>query len=262
MINTETYYISTGALTAMYTLRAQWYENAVIEGENVSIERDNYIRNLSTDGDTAALKANAMGYAVTAPLFDLNEIKRRRSDHIARLVKEREDADEIERVAKEQRLVDLIKDGRFPFGKFGDKKFEAADRGYIMYWLKVTPEDSVSRSLVSALRAVYPEYVKLLDLKANDNYFGTEKTRYKNLAGTVVADFGYNGFYGWVSIVKIILDTGEMVVYQGTGNLALPNGDSFAEGDVLIFDCTVKSHEVYDGEIQTKVQRLKFKGSK
>ena len=208
MINTETYYISTGALTAMYTLRAQWYENAVIEGENVSIERDNYIRNLSTDGDTAALKANAMGYAVTAPLFDLNEIKRRRSDHIARLVKEREDADEIDRVAKEQRLVDLIKDGRFPFGKFGDKKFEAADRGYIMYWLK------------------------------------------------------YNGFYGWVSIVKIILDTGEMVVYQGTGNLALPNGDSFAEGDVLIFDCTVKSHEVYDGEIQTKVQRLKFKGSK
>ena len=123
----------------------------------------------------------------------------------------------------------------------------------------VKPEDSVSRSLVETLKAQYPEYVRILQLKANDEYFGTVKTRYKSLVGTIIADFGYVGFYGWVSIVKIILDSGELVVYQGTGNLLLPNDDSADVGDVVTFDATVKSHEVYNEEIQTRIQRLKYK---
>tara|TARA_R110000851_G_scaffold72413_8_gene160464 strand:- start:36 stop:839 length:804 start_codon:yes stop_codon:yes gene_type:complete len=258
-IETETYYISTGALTSMYTLRLQWYEYAVIEGTKVLLERDSYIRNLSTDADTATEKALAMGYTVRTPLFDLNDIKRRRSEEINRLVQEREEMDERNRVAKEERLIDSIKAGLFPFGRFGNKKFEVADRSYIMYWLMVKPEDSVSRSLVETLKAQYPEYVRILQLKANDEYFGTVKTRYKSLVGTIIADFGYVGFYGWVSIVKIILDSGELVVYQGTGNLLLPNDDSADVGDVVTFDATVKSHEVYNEEIQTRIQRLKYK---
>ncbi|URC15210.1 hypothetical protein GD1_86 [Paraglaciecola Antarctic GD virus 1] len=254
----DVYYLSTGEKTMMYTLRVQWYEQAVFEGEVVMLERDSYIQNLSIDYDKAMVKADAMGYLVTTPMFDLEEIRRGEDAAKVAFREAQEAQQEQDRIAKEDVLLSYIKDSRFPFGKFRAKKFVEADTGYVMYWLQSKPEDSVTRSLVTALAASFPKLVALLAMKSNGEYFGTPKTRYQKMKGVVTARFCFIGFYGWVTVMKVILDTGELVVYKGGGDVSLGD-DVPVLGNTITFAGTVKEYSVYQGENQTMVQRIKLK---
>jgi hypothetical protein len=255
----DTYYLGTGEKTMMYTLRVQWYETVVYEGEKVVLERDSYIQNLSIDYDKAREKAQNMGYVVNTPMFDLEEI--RRNEDVKRTLyrSECEAYDEYDRIAKEASLIEYIKLGKFPFGKFRAQSFEDADTSYLMYWLQSNPEDSVTRSLVSMLQVKFPKLVELMNMKPNGEYYGSPKTRYQTLKGIVTTRFKFIGFYGWVTVMKVILETGELVVYKGSGDVVLPSGDYPQLGNTITFAGTVKEHTVYEKVNQTMVQRLKLK---
>ena len=255
----DVYYLGTGEKTMMYTLRVQWFEKVMFEGEHVTLERDSYIQNLSTNKHSAVQKAAEMGYTIELPLFDLEEIRRNDAEKIVRLREERELKEETERIAKEDALISIIKLGKFPFGKFREQNFEEADTSYIIYWLKSDPQDSVTRSLVSMLRVKFKNLVKILDMKANGEYFGNPKTRYQNIKGTIIEKFSFMGFYGWNTVMKVISETGELLVYKGAGNLEMPNGDYPEIGDIITFAGTVKEHSQWKDENQTMVQRVKLK---
>lgn len=94
MTNDAQYYISTGAKDAMYTLRYRYTETVWVKDPMGRAEAagtrtyDYFIRNLSTDADTAAAKAaEIVGAPVPAPDFTLDEIHRRNDEQMAEAVK-------------------------------------------------------------------------------------------------------------------------------------------------------------------------------
>ena len=62
-----------------------------------------------------------------------------------------------------QSLIEKIKSGIFPFGRYDSRKFESAPTSYVRYWLESEPQDSVTKSLVAVLTAKFPEIVKLIN---------------------------------------------------------------------------------------------------
>lgn len=86
-------FISTGDKTAMYTLRVM----CEVYHPQGSFLKDYYIRNLSTDRDTANQKAHYYSEQLSLPLksdatFDLNEIKRRRKEELEEIRRIEEEA--------------------------------------------------------------------------------------------------------------------------------------------------------------------------
>jgi hypothetical protein len=89
------YYISTGDLNGFYTLKHTFtetcYRKCGDQVEGYAVERDWFIKNLSTNRDEAIAKANAWADENSVPTnrrrfnanFDLEEIKRRNAEEIA-----------------------------------------------------------------------------------------------------------------------------------------------------------------------------------
>lgn len=131
------YYISTGDLNGFYTLRHTFTETCYSRTENggtesFPVERDWYIRNLSTDREEAIQKANQWaddhGISVNRRRFraefDLAEIKRRSAEEI-------EAANERE--AERIRTTDW---SILPFGKYAGKSLRdlvTADPEYVSF---------------------------------------------------------------------------------------------------------------------------------
>ena len=116
------YYISTGDLNGFYTLRHTFTETCYSRTENggvesFPVERDWYIRNLSTDREEAIEKASAWADENNIPAnrrlfraeFDLAEIKRRSAEEIEA---------SREREAERIRTTDW---SILPFGKYAGK---------------------------------------------------------------------------------------------------------------------------------------------
>ena len=89
-------------------------------------------------------------------------------------------------------------------------------------------------------------------MDGNGLYYGEIKKRVKNVNVTCVAKFSYEGFYGWVSIHKMITDSGELLVYRGSSSgLEL---DEYESGTIAF---TPKEHTEYEGVKQTMILRIK-----
>ena len=255
------YYISSGEQTKMYTLRTRYIE----ELRGIAIERDYYIRNLSTNPDKALQVARDLGYDVSKkPEFTLEEIRRQKSEEQAKRYEEQRIAEERERVLKENRMIDDIKNYRFPFGKYKNQNFASVPEDYIQYWLSVElgEHDTVLHALVSVLASLFPEIVERIKRSSgNGEYFGEIKKRYQNLKGEIVKVTGFDGFYGWSNVYNIILENGELAVYMGSAYIGYDdNGFVPAKvGDKIKFAGTVKNHSEYDGKAQTKLARLTIK---
>lgn len=138
-------FVSTGDKTAMYTLRVMCF----VKHSEGHYMKDYYIRNLSTDKEKANVAARFFSEQMGLPLksdahFDLNEIKRRKSEEIeqARLHQERIEQERIEK----QRIENLekIEENVFLIGKYtGETPHEVAAAGDVQYiqWLANQAQD-------------------------------------------------------------------------------------------------------------------------
>ena len=255
MNTTNFYYIGTGEKTMMYTLRYRWTETVVGIDGPMEFIRDAYIRNLSIDPEKAVEKARLfIGRATlkTDDIPSLEDIRRRESEEIQLAREAQEDLYEEQRASREAQKIEDILSGIWPFGKFHGQTFDSADKGYIRFWLEheFEDEDSVVTNLKTALAKKFPEIQPLP--KANGEYYGTEKKR-EEFTATLISESSYYGYYGQSYILRFVKDSGELLVFMGV------NGYGHVEiGDTVTFKATVKCHEEYQGEKQTKIQRLKF----
>lgn len=248
------YYIGTGEGIKMYTLRC--IEECAINGENFDV--DFYVRNLSIDKQQAYNKAKELGYdVVEIPQFDLEQIRRRKSDEIE-AQRQREAAErEHQALQRELEQISMIASGYFPFGRWKDEKIDHAPESYLAYWIKQSeidePQDNVIIAIVKMIDKLCPhvrENIKLAN--GNGKHFGEIKKRYKTLRGKMVAKFWFETFYEYQNITKIVLESGELLVYKGATDYDFP------EGEYVKFAATVKEHTEYEGIEQTTVQRIKL----
>ena len=252
----STHYISTGELTRMYTLRVRYMDTASIEGESYNFERDEYIRNLSIDSQRAKAAAeehlsNMYGennYTLSLEeLPSLEEIRRGEND-ARRIAREAREAElDIIRNQELEIKLDKIAGGVWPFGIYRDEPFENARNSYILYWINLDETDTVTDLLAQVLRKKFPQLSNMPE--PNGAYYGEEKSR-EEFTATCIARFSFEGYYGWVDVIKFVKDSGELLMYMGSGNVECDLADT------VTFTATVKSHEEYDGEAQTKIQRI------
>ncbi len=242
------YYISTGSQTKMYTLR-QRYED-VICGRRVV--RDDYIQNLSTDVDKASEKARLIAgdHLDLGDLEPLEEIRRRDSVEVKKILAEKEAQDERLRRDRMEEHLSLIAAGVFPFGIFRNERISTCPSSYALTWIRMelTADDySPMLILQDAIKEAFPQLINL-PVPTGD-YVGTIGKRQQFVA-TCAASFSFETYYGWSSIVKFVTDSGELLVYMGSGNVQDEIGQKY------FFAAGVKSHEVYEGEPQTKITRI------
>lgn len=250
------YYIVPGAETKMYTLRVRYDDKIYFDGESTPVIRDEYIRNLSIDKDRAVLKARAfIGDATllsdTDNLEDLEEIRRREAAEVAAAREAKEAEERAERESKINQLVDYIVTTKvMPFGKYKGDPISQLPRSYVLFWLRMDNDstDPVLDALQTVFKSIFP---MLEDLpSANGEYMSVELKKRLTFDVTVVESFGFDGFYGWVSIKKYVTDDGYMLTYMGSGR------SPGEVGDKLTIKGTVKKFEDYNGEKSTYLARI------
>lgn len=251
------FYISSGALTAMYTLREQYDETIVVEGERITVTRDHHIQNLSTDAAKAKARAAVLGYSVAAPEFTLQEIKRRDADAMAAAREAQFERDAISQRAKVNAELDCVAAGRFPFGRSRGVNIDTvakskADRdGWIGYWIR-QDSSATEKALSLYLRKQYPEIAKTIDFKFKPGHYGTVGKREKSVPVTLIASYSFDGYYGRTYIEKSATEDGLQLVYKGSAVIMVSKGGEY------VIDFTVKEHGEYEEADQTMIQRVKL----
>ncbi len=250
------YYISTGAKTKMYTLR-------VVEIDPITkMESDWYMCNLSTDWDKAVEKANSQtnGGLVNPDEFSLFDIRRRKQEEVR--AANVASAEEHERQMHErfENFNWNIEHGVFPFGKYQSvemKVIAERDPGYMRYLVNSVdasdesePFNSVMRNLQRHLFDKFPNETRPLPVPNGEYYNFTQKR--EQMTAMCIARFGFDGYYGWTDIIKLVKDSGELIMYMGSGNIP------FVEGSTYEFTAGFKGHDTYgnDDEKQTFIQRI------
>lgn len=270
-------YISTGLNDNYYTLREVCQEKRWTRGEGgvpvpYLCQGDRHLKNLSTN--LGAAKAKAEAYAAanniklkvldenisdTRPIdYDTPESKRKAQEDLAWAIIVAEAHEENFNRVRNLKWLEQIEAGKWPFGKYKGLPIDGTDEGYVRYWLENYPAHfdnfaSIKATLQSILLAKFPSAATVLP-EANGYFLGEAKQRLE-IAGTVVAKFQFEGYYGSVNIIKIVASTGELVVYKGTSNLADDSGCVAKVGESIRIKATIKNYEDYKGEFQTIVTR-------
>jgi hypothetical protein len=250
------YYISSGELTAMYTLNF---------GHGVH-ESGDYIVNLSTDAETAVKKAmdyvNAQGdiYPLDTSYADvsLNDIVRRNQEQI--------EADNLRR--KEENIanwivtsMEVISQGKNPFAKIyasghviDHAPISRMSQESINYWAGLTEYKSDIHEAVSNLckpNAIY--------IPANANkHLGSvgDKVTVKAMIiyqDTFESDYGYGSY---IRKVKYVTENGERLVTKGADTTKF-NQAIFQETDDQLhvwveLEATIKNHNEFTPEDSDK----------
>lgn len=260
------YYIGTGELNKMYTLRHQFDKVLFYrmgddsEQQSAIVRHDHYLQNLSTDKSRAVEKAKMLGFDVSEPEFSLLEIQRRKKEHDD-IVQEAIYEDEVSQQTlkeKEQEEIALIKRSRFPFGKNKGVAFEALrmEKGdlWVEYWIKNNESDSPVEACLGEQMAIdYPCLAALAALpdNGNDLYFGEVQSRYEREVIFIrQASFRSNAFGKDIYVQKFLTLTGELLVYKGTS----PN--EYVRGEKYDISFAVKEHATYKEVNQTHIFRI------
>lgn len=259
------YYISTGRLNAMYTLRAcRHFEGPPRAGDQMLMHlTDSYICNLAAAGneELAEEKAHAYVDALRARIGEQSGIRHEfTGDFDASAYKRRGKLS-----ARESRQLDTIERGVFPFGKHADKLIVDAPESYILYFADkvgdIGETDVVMLAIANACLGVALDrgYIakrdtaraeiaaKRADEAAKSNYVGTVGTRVQ-LHPTIDAVIECPGNqWGPTYLTKMRVGD-NMLTYFG----ARPLGK---RGDLISLTATIKSHEEYKGARQTTLAR-------
>lgn len=135
-------FISTGDKFGFYTFRVMCKVKVYVDGESRMINKDYYVKNLSTNKAQAEQMAEEMSVGYGLPFrgnaeFELEEIKRRNSE----LVREQREAQERAIAQREQEIqeeyIRTVQEGVIICGKYTGmtaKELHSLDLGYL-FWL-------------------------------------------------------------------------------------------------------------------------------
>lgn len=244
-------YISTGLLTRMYTLRIVYKaEEYVGDGVYHPTVQSEYIRNLSTDYNTALEKAKGILAMMGVEFsdngeFSLEEIRRRKSDEVQKEREEKEFQDQILKAEKWKLFVneveEYIGDGKIVGGKYNGMTVEEIadiDVGYIRWFLSAFKEAKSSAHFANW---------KMFNKWADDNL--TESEWVGNIGDVVElnltfnrcvsfqSSFGYNQT-GWVHYFED--ENANLIKTTSTSKLIM----CLQEGDKIKVTATVKRHDI------------------
>lgn len=240
------YYISSGALNAMRTLRA------VIHVPGVYF-RDEYICNLARDWDEAVKKARArIGNEahLEGSEFDLN--------------KWGQGATKIKPWMKQQ--LEQIELGYMPFGKHRGTKIVDLPESYVKYWVEQSATNAVGQRLVQVFTDIANErdyFAKWDKAEADKEAARLAEIAAMNHVGEVgermtlflrcdkVLSFsGGTTWAGWTTNLNICRDRyGNEFVYKGSTR--------WEEGKYYKVVATIKEHKTYQDKPQTVINRPK-----
>jgi len=270
---TATLFIGIGSKNCYFTLRERYEHvsygrdangfcgtvNGVFVGTKEVEVRSFHHFNLSQNADEAFEKAttfaNANGIRLTTTLesldTELDEIKRlTAAEQAAKIAKQEAQcaawAEELTKVQAEKYA--LLDSGVYPFGQYYNKPLREAPISYIN-WLVSSIDTFEPQTLIHDVAvAVKAVCTDLILPTPNNEYVGEEKQRL-TFDAVVVRRAGYEGAFGYVSIVTFVTDAGVCLVSKSTSFSA-------SVGDKLKFKATIKGHDAYKGQSQTLIQRI------
>jgi len=253
-------YISIGATGAMFTMRQTYLHEDWYRG-NVTYEvRSFHHFNLGQDKNASMEKALTFSREKQLPMIttmdrletEFSEIHRRTPEEVEeetrryRAIRAKHDNDYAER--RDGWYMDrLVKKGniwKMGFGKYSDRTIQEVaelDPEYLM-WLE---SNETTDSLIFAM--IEFQFEKQPYVKVESEYFGDVGTRYPFKA-TIKNVTGFDGAYGWTSVITMMTENGEALVIFTTA--------SFPKvGEKCTFNAKVKEHKEYRDVKQTVLQR-------
>jgi hypothetical protein len=238
-------FISTGDLTAMYTLRVMCDVIAVIDGERVAYMDDYYIQNLSTDKGLANTKGTTMSENMglvlkSSATFDLEEIKRRKAGEVAA---QREAIERMERervVALQIEFDGQVKEGVMLCGRYtGLTAQEVANRGdidYLVYCSEQANPTNYFKSKWLVCCSIAAEWIEANPQKPSE-FVGTIGEKLEVEVTVKRASVCSGPYYNVLYIAQT--DDGDMIKFFTTAKAF----DDIGRGDHFKMMGTVKAQE-------------------
>lgn len=259
-------FIGIGATNAFYTLRETYlYEHWVgsqSEGRMVREIRSHHHFNLSIDLDEALAKASEDAERMGLPLEtdrakleqEMREIKRATAEQLAEREKyiAQQAAWYLEmRAQRDAECRTKILAGEVSFGRFQGQQIENLPRDYLTWLAKKQPEfeeGSLMRLLADVVRDKHSD--KLLPEPDPDRTTGEVGDRV-TLEVDVLRNFPVQSDFGTLYIITMVTADRVCVVSKSTSFYA-------KVGEHLKIKATVRSHDTYKGQAQTRLQRIKI----
>jgi uncharacterized protein (DUF3820 family) len=249
----QTFYISTGRLNAMYTLRCSRHA----QGGGFSAAFDHYICNLSTDVELAQQKASAYfdAWKDRSGLEDTEDFRM-----ILDLDPENQIGARRGRLSKRDTMaLEDIESGIAPFGKHAGQKFCDMPADYVLYFAdkySVGDTDVVMSAFKAACLGFALESGMIAKRDADKAarraadlasvHVGVEGER-REFCLKVAKVLRFEGQFGFTYINICHDEDGNVVVYKGS------NG--WTQGETCRCKATVKKHDQRDGVNQTLICR-------
>ena len=245
---TATYYIDSGKLNAMYTLRRR------TTGGSCFI--DAYICNLSTNPEKAEAKAREYFDRVADRIQQTETFKQVFAGYADFELGQRRGKLSIVDTAR----IETIESGRFPFGKHTGKTFADVPASYVLYFADMASKadnNAVTEALSAACLgfALDQGYIAARDIKRAEKRAQELKSAWigevgkrQIFDGVIVFSYAKNDSFGcFMYHITKIRQGDDLIVYMGKhlGEV----------GDVIKFKATVKKHDTYQDVKTTLVNR-------
>ncbi len=268
--------ISAGETTKMYTLRVLQEGEMVTQGVAFQCKQTTYLQNLSTDLETAKVKAAKIGALMGLQLIDamttdrtLFEIERNTPEVTERLRVEREQKSEAKEQARRQERHDwvlgnigpinqgYIDAGQFFMGKHAGRSIAQVvkfDPSYIEFLLSDVPSLEELGGFYTSIAQLQSDLIRKMDLvieHKESNHVGAEKDKLV-IDVTCTNKTGFASDYGWVDRYTCVDAEGNTFLIDYTG--CAWEMEVFGEYQVR---GTVKSHGDFREVKQTKLTRCK-----
>lgn len=255
---TATYYISSGAKNAMYTLR--------VERRGGEVAVDHYICNLSIDPDLAEKKARDYYDRIKERLTDTEYFETRFAGYADFNLFERRSKLSV----RDTENMELVEAGIMPFGKNKGVRFEDMPMYSVLWFADKSKEESDSivfaavceacmgvaleKDYIAARQEEREQATKALEAaKAASQYVGQVKERIE-LEGTAEAVI----YLGATQVAYNTFAEKYLTKFRCGDNVVVYFGNKIVEaGEEVKFKATVKAHELYNETKQTTVARVK-----
>ena len=260
-MNNEHLQIGIGEKSKFFTLRHHWeepnyemnaYGRYIVTGFTAKSE---HFQNLSQNYQEALTKAKRAALAYNLPLSasetrdeQLSEIRRREREEIAaeNLAEAQARDAEITAYLGQYKITTTV----LWFGKYAGQSIYSViefDRDYLEFLAAGSDETNLFKARIRVLLDRTPVAEKLVS-----NYIGTIGQRL-TLECSVVFTKWIDTQFGQSRLIKFQIATGETLVSFYSGNYY------FEIGEKVTIAGTVKAHEEYNGEKQTKINRITVK---
>lgn len=254
---TQIYYIGTGALNAMFTLRSTRRTDDAFA--NMFIP-DNYLCNLAAAGEAgeelAISKARNYVDAMRERIGETDDFK----IEFGGIWEDACNARRGKLSVRDTAAIETIEAGRFPFGKNAGKRIEDAEFGYVLYFadMMTKTENPVTYALAAACQGVALEkgYIAKREAAAVAKreadelsaHIGTIGER-RDFTGEIVSVFFKDDGFGGFHTTKIRCGD-DLVTYYGK--------QIGERGATVTMKATIKRHDEYKGIKTTVVNRPKL----